>query len=63
MHTKTTFYAALLLKLLKLYPYPCFDPRKIVSFFFFFFFFFAKSYSHFKHMILNILLVHGVNSV
>jgi hypothetical protein len=52
MHTKTIFYAALLLKLLKLYPYTCFDPRIIVRGFFFFF---AKSYSHFKHMILNIL--------
>jgi hypothetical protein len=49
MHTKTTFYAALLLKLLNLYPYTCFDPRIIVRVFF------TKSYSHFKHMILNIL--------
>jgi hypothetical protein len=42
MHTKTTFYAAVLLKLLKLYPYTCFDPRIIVRGFV------AKSYSHFK---------------
>jgi hypothetical protein len=42
MHTKTTFYVALLLKL---YPYTCFYPRIIVRGFF------AKSYSHFKHMI------------
>jgi hypothetical protein len=49
MHTKTTFYVALLLKLLKLYPNTCFDPRVIVRGFF------DKSYSHFKHLILNIL--------
>jgi hypothetical protein len=49
MHTKTTFIVALLLKLLKLYPYTCFDSRIIVRGFF------AKSYHHIKHMILNIL--------
>jgi hypothetical protein len=49
MHTKTTFYVALLLKLLKLYPYTFFDPRIIVRGFF------VENYSHFKHMILNIL--------
>jgi hypothetical protein len=49
MHTKTTFYVALLLKLLKLYPYTCFDPRIIVRGFF------VESYCHFIYMILNIL--------
>jgi hypothetical protein len=53
MHTKTTFNVALLLlKLLKLYPYTCFDPRIIVRGFF------AENYSHFKHMILNSLTAH-----
>jgi hypothetical protein len=48
MHPKTTFNVALLLlKLLKLYPYTCFDPTIIVRGFF------VKSYSHFKHMILK----------
>jgi hypothetical protein len=53
MHIKTTFYVALLLKLLKLYPNTCFDPRINVRGFFF-----VESYSHFKHMILNILTAH-----
>jgi hypothetical protein len=50
MHTKTTFYAALLLKLLKLYP-----PTRVSILGSLSVGFFAKSYSHFKHMILNIL--------
>jgi hypothetical protein len=49
MHTKTAFNVALLLlKLLKLYPYTCFDPGIIVGGFF------AESYSHLKHMILGV---------
>jgi hypothetical protein len=49
MRTKTTFYVALLLELLKLYHNTCFDPRIIVRGFF------VESYSHFIYMILNIL--------